>query len=93
MLGVFPEAEFTAAEIPLRAGDRCLLYTDGLFEAANAAQEEFGRVRLAQFLEARRDQPAPQLADALLAEIAQWAGHASGGQDDDITLVVIDLRS
>jgi serine phosphatase RsbU (regulator of sigma subunit) len=91
MLGVFPDAEFTAAEIPLRAGDRCLLYTDGLFEAANTAQEEYGRTRVAQFLETRRDQPAPQFADALLAEIAQWAGHAAGGQADDITLVVIDL--
>ncbi len=91
MLGVFPDATFTAAEIPLRAGDRCLLYTDGLFEAANTAKEEFGSVRLAQFLEARRDLPAPLLADGLLAEIAQWAGHSEGGQDDDITLVVIDL--
>ncbi len=91
MLGVFPDAEFTAAEIPLHPGDRCLLYTDGLFEAANTAQKEYGRARVAEFLEARRDQPAPQFADALLAEIAQWAGHAAGGQDDDITLVIIDL--
>jgi phosphoserine phosphatase RsbU/P len=91
MLGVFPDATFSAAEIPLREGDRCLLYTDGLFEAADGAQEEFGSKRLAQFLEARCDLPAPLLADALLAEIAQWAGHAAGGQDDDITLVVIDL--
>jgi phosphoserine phosphatase RsbU/P len=40
MLGVFPDAEFAAIEMPLRPGDRCLLYTDGLFEAANAAQVE-----------------------------------------------------
>jgi serine phosphatase RsbU (regulator of sigma subunit) len=91
MLGVFPDAAFTSAEIPLRPGERCLLYTDGLFEAANAAQEEYGRARLAQFLEARRNLAAPQLADALLAEIAQWSGHGSGHQSDDITLVVIDI--
>jgi phosphoserine phosphatase RsbU/P len=90
MLGVFPEAEFASVEIPLRPGERFLLYTDGLFEAANAAQEEYGRARVAQFLEARQNLPAPQLADALLAEIAQWSGHAAGHQNDDITLVVID---
>src|SRR3984957_4911426 len=44
MLGVFPDADFSVAEIPLRPGDRCLLYTDGLFAAADAAQEEFSPV-------------------------------------------------
>ncbi|HEY0701557.1 MAG TPA: PP2C family protein-serine/threonine phosphatase [Candidatus Acidoferrales bacterium] len=93
MLGVFPDATFTAVEIPLRPGDRCLLYTDGLFEAANAAQEEFGHARLAQFLQARRDLPAALLADALLAEVSNWSANASSAtrHDDDLTLVVLDL--
>jgi len=40
MLGLFPEAEYSSTEIPLDSGDRCLIYTDGVFEAMNAAQEE-----------------------------------------------------
>jgi hypothetical protein len=42
MLGVFPEAVYTSVEIRVGPGDRCLLYTDGILEAKNAAQEQFG---------------------------------------------------
>ena len=92
MLGLFPEAKYASAEIRVQAGDRCLLYTDGLFEAMNSMQEEFGKARLAQFLETHRGDSAPRLAAALLEEIARWGGHASGRrQEDDITLLVVDF--
>src|SRR5262249_32114832 len=42
MLGLFPEAEYSYAEMPIASGSRCLLFTDGLLESANSAQEEFG---------------------------------------------------
>ncbi len=46
MLGLFPEAEYSSVEIKIGRGDRCLLYTDGVFEASNAAREEFGKITL-----------------------------------------------
>jgi len=93
MLGLFPEAAYTSAELRLRPGDRCLLYTDGLFEAMNAAREEFGKARVGEFMEAHRELPAPGLAAALLEEISRWAGHTSGHrQEDDITLLVFDFQ-
>jgi hypothetical protein len=55
MLGVFPEAAYSSVEIRISPGDRCLLWTDGVFEARNAAQEEFGRSRCHEFLKSRRD--------------------------------------
>jgi hypothetical protein len=39
MLGLFPDAEYSAIEVPLGAGDRVLLYTDGILEAMNTAHE------------------------------------------------------
>jgi sigma-B regulation protein RsbU (phosphoserine phosphatase) len=42
MLGLFPEATYSSVEIRIASGDRCLLYTDGVFEATNTAREEFG---------------------------------------------------
>jgi phosphoserine phosphatase RsbU/P len=93
MLGLFPEAEYSSTEIPLRDGDRCLLYTDGVFEAMNAAQQEFGKPRLAEFLRAHLHLAAESFTKALIAEVARWASHTSGQrQDDDITVLALDFR-
>ncbi len=93
MLGLFPEAEYSSIEIPFTAGDRCFLYTDGILEAMNLAQEEYGKVRLTKLLETQRNSPANTLAAACLDEISHWAGHSLGRrQEDDITLVVLDFQ-
>jgi sigma-B regulation protein RsbU (phosphoserine phosphatase) len=93
MLGLFPEAAYSAAELPLRAGDRWLLYTDGILEASNAAREEFGKARLEQFLEKHPNLPADRFAGVFLDELSRWSGHSNGRrQEDDITLVVLDLQ-
>ncbi len=93
MLGMFPEAAYSSVEIRVGSGDRCLLYTDGVFEAKNAAQEEFGKSRCKEFLETQRGIPAARFANALLDSIASFSGHNSGrAQEDDITLVILDFQ-
>jgi len=93
MLGMFPEAAYSCVEIQVASGDRCLLYTDGVFEAKNAAQEEFGKSRCKEFLEMQRDIPAARFANALLENIAGFCGHnSSRAQEDDITLLVLDFQ-
>ena len=93
MLGMFPEAAYSSVEIRVSPGDRCLLYTDGLFEAKNTAQEEFGKARCKEFLERQLDVPAARFANALLDNIAGFSGHNSArAQEDDITLLVLDFQ-
>jgi len=93
MLGMFPEAVYSSVEICVGPGDRCVLYTDGILEARNAAGEEFGKSRCKEFLETQRDIPAALLADALLENIAGFSGHnAARAQEDDITLLVLDIQ-
>ena len=93
MLGMFPEAEYTSVELRCGPGERCLLYTDGVLEAHNAAQQEYGKVRCEEFLTNHRELPADEFADALLADVASFSGHGTAGaQEDDITLVVLDFR-
>jgi sigma-B regulation protein RsbU (phosphoserine phosphatase) len=93
MLGMFPEAVYSSVEIRVGTGDRCLLYTDGILEARNAAGEEFGKSRCKEFLETQRDIPAALFADALLENIAGFSGHnAARAQEDDITLLVLDFQ-
>jgi sigma-B regulation protein RsbU (phosphoserine phosphatase) len=92
MLGMSLEAAYSVVQLPARAGDRCLLYTDGLLEAKNAAQEEYGKTRCREFMTKRRELPAANFADALLSDIAAFSGQASAGaQEDDITLLVLDI--
>jgi len=93
MMGMFPEAAYSTVEIRLSPGDRCLLYTDGLFEAKNAAQEEFGKSRCKEFLETQLDIPPARFAHALLDNIAGFSGYSSARtQEDDITLLVLDFQ-
>jgi sigma-B regulation protein RsbU (phosphoserine phosphatase) len=91
MLGLFPEATYCSVDISFDAGARVLLYTDGIVESMNAAREEFGKSRLKKFL-AGSSASASQLADALLLELRRWSsGERDRGQDDDITLLVLDF--
>jgi sigma-B regulation protein RsbU (phosphoserine phosphatase) len=93
MLGLFPDATYACAEIRVRPGDRCLLYTDGILEAQNAAQEEFSKSRCKEFLHTQRDIPAARFANLLLDRIASFSGRNSGrAQEDDITLLVLDFQ-
>jgi serine phosphatase RsbU (regulator of sigma subunit) len=57
----------------------------------NAAREEYGKGRLEQFLKTHGDLSADQFSTAFLDELSQWSGHSGGGQDDDITFLVVDL--
>ena len=93
MLGLFPEADYTAIEIPIFAGDRYLLCTDGVLEATNASKVEFGRSGSLRFLESNSALRAKPFSDKLVDELSRWSGHPSGGaQEDDITLVVVDFQ-
>ena len=94
VLGMVEEAEYAALEVPLEPGDRYVLYTDGIPEAANAQQEQYGIDRIMQYIQAHRAVPAAQFADNFLAEIANWSAVSSSGdaQQDDITLLLFDFR-
>jgi len=97
MLALFPEAAYTSAERLITRGDRCVLYTDGILEARNSAQEEFGKARLREFVAARQDASGDHLADALLDAVVRWSGPSRDAakpvQDDDITLLIVDFAS
>ena len=93
VLGIFAEADYQALEIPLEPGDRHVLYTDGILEAANSAQEMYGGERFAAFLEVNRSLKADQFADSFLAEIGRFtAVTGQHCQQDDITLLLFDFK-
>lgn len=93
-LGPFAEATFSSLRLPVETGDRLLLYTDGILEFKNPANEEFGGDRLRQFLDANSALNAERLVDALISELSRWAEQAPGpSQLDDITILAMDIAS
>jgi len=93
VLGMFEEATYEALEFPLEVGDRYVLYTDGVPEAANPSEEQFGVDRFMRFIENNRHLGADQFAETFLAELSRWSGQtADQWQQDDITLLVVDFK-
>jgi phosphoserine phosphatase RsbU/P len=86
VLGVIGEAEYEQASIALGPGDRLVLYTDGLTEARDAADEEFGEARLLEAAVAHRACSAPSIQARLTAAVAAFTG---GELQDDATLMVL----
>lgn len=90
LIGVRPDSDYPALEMPLNQGDRFLLYTDGVVEPENGAGESFGDGKLAQVVGENQSSPPSELSEKLLSEIRRWQP-ASVTQQDDITLIVIDV--
>jgi phosphoserine phosphatase RsbU/P len=92
LLGVLPEAEYPVCEIALQAGDRLVLYTDGVSEPENGSGEAFGARELEQVVRKNQLSAPSELLEQLLVEIRNWQP-VSVEQKDDITLVAIDVLS
>jgi phosphoserine phosphatase RsbU/P len=89
VLGVFPDAEYTGREVALHKGDRLLLYTDGVTEARNRDDDEFGEERLSSALARHRHLGALELHAAVMQEVTRFA---TAGFQDDATLLVVAIR-
>jgi len=93
VLGIMEEASYEAIEFLLEPGDRYVLCTDGILEAANSAREQFGVDRLMRFIEKHKDLAAEPFSQTLLDDLAGWSKQTvDQGQQDDITLLVIDYK-
>lgn len=86
VLGVIPTAEYGQGQVSIMAGDRLVLFTDGLTEARSAADEEFGEERLLDMIIAHRTCSAPALQARLADAVVAFTG---GHLQDDATLIVL----
>jgi sigma-B regulation protein RsbU (phosphoserine phosphatase) len=86
-LAVIADETYSDKTLALEAGDRLLLYTDGLVEARNGHGEMFGEERLNATLGRTAGLTADEAADHLVRAAQQWAT----SQDDDLTVLVCDF--
>src|SRR6266702_1648567 len=89
VLGVFREWDCSIGDCRLFPGDTLALYTDGITESYNAAEEEFGEQRLIAALQRNRELSSQSLFEAIVEEVRQFSPHE---QHDDITLIVAKCR-
>ena len=87
ILGFTPGAEFPIATKRIDHGDLFLLFTDGISEAFNPNEEEYGEERIATFLLKHRNRPNSVLIQELLDDVLEYSGSAR--LRDDMTLMLV----
>ena len=85
----FPTRSSTTGSPTIAAGDRLLLYTDGITEARSPDDEEFGEARLGETVARHRHLDAAALHAQVFGEVTAFA---SGGFEDDATLLVVAVK-
>ena len=84
-------ARYREYELELDAGDRLVVYTDGVPEATNASNTLYGTDRMLRALNAAEGGSCRQLLEALHRDVDEFAGGAD--QFDDITMLCIEMKS
>jgi phosphoserine phosphatase RsbU/P len=89
VLGLFEEWHCSMEELQIFLGDTLVLYTDGVTESFNAAEEEFGEGRLVEAIRRHRELPSQALLASIIEELQRFSARE---QHDDITLIVAKRR-
>ena len=90
VLGFLADAEFQQGSARLDAGDVLILYSDGIVEATNAVDEEFGEDRVAAIVRAHSVDTAENIRNRILAAVDAFTG-AMAPQDDRTLVVIVYL--
>jgi sigma-B regulation protein RsbU (phosphoserine phosphatase) len=86
ILGIMAGSRFEAGETTLAPGDLVALYTDGVTEGADAAQEQWGEERLLASLRRTDGERASAIAARIVREVRAFEGES--GPADDITVLI-----
>ena len=88
-LGVIDTIDLESVTVPLHPGDVVVLYTDGVTEATNDRDEEYGVTRLSDIVMASRDLPAREIITTIVEDVIRFTG--ARPQFDDITLMILKV--
>jgi sigma-B regulation protein RsbU (phosphoserine phosphatase) len=86
-LGMFKDTRYHEYHLTFKPGELLVLYTDGVTEALNPQNEEFGRDRLVESVKANRHLSARDLITAVRRAVTEWTD--GRGASDDVTFFVI----
>ena len=86
-VGMLEHAAFEDGQLTLEPGDRLYFYTDGVIEALDGAEHEYGIDRLLAAIERNRGLPLRAGIDAIAAEVRDWC---DGRLRDDVSLLAVE---
>ncbi len=87
-IGISPEPDYQTQTIQLQAGDKLLLYTDGVVEALSSRDKPYGQERLLRTIGRNAHKPIQELLDGIMKALENWACHVN--LRDDLSLVGIE---
>ena len=82
-------SKYTETSVRLDPGDRLYFYSDGIPEASDPQDEEFGDERLVQELERLRDRTLEESVSSLIEQVQEWSG--SFGLEDDVSILAVEI--
>jgi phosphoserine phosphatase RsbU/P len=89
--GIMPDINYASASLTLAPGDWLIIFTDGLIEAENVNQDEYGETRLLSVLEAGKSLDPADLLKRLMVELDVFVG--STPQHDDVTCMLLKAEN
>jgi sigma-B regulation protein RsbU (phosphoserine phosphatase) len=90
VLGLLPGATYRQTRVPILTGDLLVVFSDGILEAANARDQEFGEERILAGIEENWTGTPTEICDAILARVRVFLGKEIA--HDDQTLMVVRLQ-
>jgi sigma-B regulation protein RsbU (phosphoserine phosphatase) len=85
-LGMFADSRFETGEVRLESEDLIILYSDGITEAGQSENRDFGEERLKALVRSMYSLPLSEIQAKLIAAVRSWAGKEP---EDDMTLVLV----
>lgn len=89
-LGMMPNLQLVEETIELLPGDRLVMFSDGVPDAVNEADQGYTNQQLAAAITACGQRPAAEIVAYLVKDVAQWQGKAA--PFDDLTLLVLEAK-
>jgi serine phosphatase RsbU (regulator of sigma subunit) len=90
-LGVFETSRYSESVVEFRPGDVLVMYTDGVVEARDVRDEEFGMKRLEEVVRASSGRRAHEIVRAITEAVDEHSAEV-GGPEDDLTVSVIKVK-
>jgi sigma-B regulation protein RsbU (phosphoserine phosphatase) len=88
-IGFIRETKFKEFSVRMKPGDRLYLYSDGVTEATNPNEEEFGEQQLLRTLDRNRDLLIKDSISSLLKSVEEW--HGNGRFEDDVSVLAVEI--